>query len=63
MIRGFVRGLASRPFSLRSLRCFSDAPAVGGQAAQGDSGIQKYVNGELVRKNLLTLKKSEDIEG
>ncbi len=63
MIRGFVRGLASRQFNLRSLRCFSDAPAVGGQATSTAGGIQKYVNGELVRRNYLTLKKSEDIEG
>lgn len=63
MIRGFVRALSSRPFNLRTLRCFADAPAVGGQAAGAEGGIQKYVNGELVRKNYLTLKKSEDIEG
>ena len=63
MIRGFVRALSTRQFNLRTLRCFSEAPAVAGQATGGEGGVQKYVNGELVRKNYLTLKKSEDIEG
>lgn len=66
MIRGFVRQLAFRPLVARLNRGFASqsAPAVAqGAKAEGDAGLMKYVNGELVKRTELTLKKTEDIEG
>jgi hypothetical protein len=38
-------------------------PATSGNTGSGDNTITQYVNGELVRRTALTLKKHEDIEG
>ena len=63
MIRGFVGRISSLSARSKSMRFFSDAPALGAQTqAPSDTGIQRYVNGELVKRSYLTLKKSEDIE-
>lgn len=66
MIRGFVSKIGSRGLFSRQARLFAseDAPALGrGKAQAQDSGVMRYVNGELIKRNELTLKKSEDIEG
>lgn len=66
MIRGFVSRIGSRGLFSRQTRLFAaeDAPALGrGKGQAQESGVMRYVNGELVKRNELTLKKSEDIEG
>lgn len=66
MMRGFVSKIASRGLFSRQARLFSaeNAPALGkGKAQAQESGVMRYVNGELIKRNELTLKKSEDIEG
>lgn len=65
MLRGLTKTLfrASTRFP-RTTRCFAEeAPAISkGNQNQGDAGLSKYVNGELIRRTQLTLKKKEDIE-
>ena len=66
MIRGFVSKMATRGLFSRQARLFGaeEAPALGrGKAQAQESGVMRYVNGELVKRNELTLKKTEDIEG
>lgn len=65
MIRGFVAKIGRQGLLARNCRLFSGetAPALGRAEKGGEGGVMRYVNGELVKRNELTLKKTEDIEG
>ena len=66
MFRGFMGRLAARSnlFNRQARGFAADAPALGkdGQTASAP-GLVRYVNGELVRRSDIVLKKHEDIEG
>lgn len=65
MIRGFVAKFSRQRLLARQCRLFAaeTAPALGRTEQASEGGVMRYVNGELVKRNELALKKTEDIEG
>ena len=65
MLRGLTKTLlrASTRFPRQARFFAEEAPAISkGNQAAGSAALSKYVNGELVTRTQLTLKKKEDIE-
>ena len=57
------RVLGQRNSTLSVMRCFSSEVATQTKTSAPQADISQYVNGHLVKKHTLSLKKTEDIQG